>query len=188
MNDSSYKEPVEIAIKYMQRNIPLLYSYRGGYPVVLMALHARIANNIHFPLPSFPTLPSLFTHTIPWLHLLQLVTVLIPEALTMTVLCFSYSDDCSVLCYVLLLVLCVGPRAIGVFHEALNATHHLHLFNYLAQLFTQAGIQLPPSRQMKGEERRKGGREEGKGKRREDNKLGQRYHIFTSSIFIKHTP
>ena len=43
-----------------------------------------------------------------------------------------------------------GPRAIGVFHEALSS-HYLHLFNYLAQLFTQAGLELPPSRQMKGE-------------------------------------
>lgn len=43
-----------------------------------------------------------------------------------------------------------GPRAIGVFHEALSY-HYRHLFNYLAQLFTQAGLQLPPSRQMKGE-------------------------------------
>jgi hypothetical protein len=43
-----------------------------------------------------------------------------------------------------------GPKAIGVFHEALSS-HYRHLFNYLAQLFTQAGLHLPPSRQMKGE-------------------------------------
>lgn len=43
-----------------------------------------------------------------------------------------------------------GPKAIGVFHEALSS-HYLHLFNYLAQLFTQAGLELPPGRQVKGE-------------------------------------
>ena len=42
-----------------------------------------------------------------------------------------------------------GPKAIGVFHEALSS-HYRHLFNYLAQLFTQAGLDLPPKRRMKG--------------------------------------
>ena len=52
--------------------------------------------------------------------------------------------DVSVVCS------CTGPRAIGVFHEALSFQYR-HLFNYLAQLFTQAGLSLPPSRQMKGD-------------------------------------
>jgi len=75
--------------------------------------------------------------------------------------------QCCVMCF----FLCIGPRAIGVFHEALNATHHLHLFNYLAQLFTQAGIELPPSRQMKGEEEIRGGKKDGRKERVKGERL-----------------
>ena len=42
-----------------------------------------------------------------------------------------------------------GPKAIGVFHEALDA-HYPAVFDYLAWLFTHAGVQLPPSRQLRG--------------------------------------
>ena len=42
-----------------------------------------------------------------------------------------------------------GPKAIGVFHEALDA-HFPAVFDYLAWLFTNAGVQLPPSRQLRG--------------------------------------
>ena len=42
-----------------------------------------------------------------------------------------------------------GPKAIGVFHEALDA-HFPAVFDYLAWLFTNACVQLPPSRQLRG--------------------------------------
>ena len=45
-----------------------------------------------------------------------------------------------------------GPKAIGVFHVALSS-QYLHLFNYLSQLFMQAGINLPANRQVKGGDR-----------------------------------
>ena len=44
------------------------------------------------------------------------------------------------------ILLTKGPRAVGVFHEALS--HHCtHLFNYLCNLFMEAGIELPLERQ-----------------------------------------
>ena len=69
-----------------------------------------------------------------------------------------------------------------MFHEALNATHHLHLFNYLAQLFTQAGIELPPSRQMKGEEEIRGGKKDG---RKERGKGGRILYLDSSTVFFE---
>ena len=80
------------------------------------------------------------------------------------------------------ILLTKGPRAVGVFHESLS--HHCtHLFNYLCNLFMEAGIELPQERQTVhsagegGEERRgeergggegrggeeRGGEEEGRG-------------------------
>ena len=62
------------------------------------------------------------------------------------------------------ILLTKGPRAVGVFHEALS--HHCtHLFNYLCNLFMEAGIELPLERQAvhnAGEVGGGGGRVEGR--------------------------
>ena len=42
-----------------------------------------------------------------------------------------------------------GPKAIGVFHESLDAQYPA-MFDYLSRLLTNAGVQLPSSRQLKG--------------------------------------
>ena len=47
------------------------------------------------------------------------------------------------------ILLTKGPRAIGLFHEALDRCYPA-VFDYLARLFTNEGVQLPPSRQLKG--------------------------------------
>ena len=63
------------------------------------------------------------------------------------------------------ILLTKGPRAVGVFHESLS--HHCtHLFNYLCNLFMEAGIELPQERQTvhsagEGEEEGRGGEERG---------------------------
>ena len=44
------------------------------------------------------------------------------------------------------ILLTKGPRAVGVFHESLSY-HCTHLFNYLCNLFMEAGIELPQERQ-----------------------------------------
>ena len=47
------------------------------------------------------------------------------------------------------ILLTKGPKAIGVFHEALDVPYAA-LFDYLVHLFINAGVQLPPSRQPRG--------------------------------------
>ncbi len=47
------------------------------------------------------------------------------------------------------ILLTKGPRAIGVFHVALDAVYP-SVFDFLAQLFTSAGVQLSERRQPKG--------------------------------------
>ncbi len=47
------------------------------------------------------------------------------------------------------IMLTKDPRAIGVFHVALDAVYP-SVFDFLAQLFTSEGVQLPEERQAKG--------------------------------------
>ena len=47
------------------------------------------------------------------------------------------------------IVLTKGPKAIGVFHEALGKFYP-YVFDMLTRLFSAAGIELPESRQLKG--------------------------------------
>ena len=73
------------------------------------------------------------------------------------------------------ILLTKGPRAVGVFHESLS--HHCtHLFNYLCNLFMEAGIELPQERQTvhsagEGREERRG--EGGEGRRGEGGRGGE---------------
>ena len=55
------------------------------------------------------------------------------------------------------IVLTKGPKAIGVFHEALKKPYP-YVFDMLTRLFTAAGVELPESRKINGKER-EGGRE-----------------------------
>ena len=47
------------------------------------------------------------------------------------------------------ILLTKGPRAIGIFHEALHPQYP-HVFDYLSRLFTNAGVELPPDRRLRG--------------------------------------
>eukprot|EP00731_Ephydatia_muelleri_P005642 Em0002g1818a len=52
------------------------------------------------------------------------------------------------------ILLTKGPRAIGIFHEALH-TQYPHVFDYLSRLFTNAGVELPPDRRLRETEEEK---------------------------------
>lgn len=52
------------------------------------------------------------------------------------------------------ILLTKGPKAIGVFHEALHPQYP-HVFDYLTRLLTNAGVELPPDRRLRETEEEK---------------------------------